>query len=57
MPVSALFGRVVECVPQRPDHIDVTRVLALFRRNERQLGRVKMMDRPVLADEDVQIGR
>src|SRR6266851_1873280 len=55
MPVGAAPLRgVVERVPQRPDHVDMARMLALFRRRERQLCRIKMMDRAVLADKDVQ---
>src|SRR5690242_12036319 len=45
--LAATFWREVEQVPERPDHVDVPRVLPVLLRREEHLGRIRMVDRTV----------
>src|SRR5947207_14707630 len=51
--LAAPFRRHVEDVPERPDHVDVSRVLPFLCRREEQLAVPEMANAAVAACEDV----
>src|SRR5689334_21909346 len=53
---SATFGREVQEIPQRPDHVGVAGMLTRLRRDEQKLRAKRVANDAVAAREDVERG-
>src|SRR4029077_7522110 len=54
VPIAATIRRVIEYVPQRPDQIDVTKILSLLFGRVQQFRAVEMMNAPISSHEHIQ---